>query len=79
MAIPNGFIKSKAQVKEDFPDAEVYTTFEFSNYVKNDYINNNDGVGYFHNGYEATKINVYDLSLTFDDVKDLPYVLWYPK
>lgn len=79
MAIPNGFIKSKAQVKEDFPDAEVYTTFEFSVYVNEDYININDGVGYFHDGYEATNTDVYNVKLTFDDVKDLPYVLWYPK
>lgn len=71
-------MKTIQQVKtEEF--ADIFTLKEFINMINEGYIIDYDGVGYFHDGEKETKISVWDDTLTWDDVKDFPYVCWYNK
>lgn len=60
-------------------DGDVYTLEEFIGFIEAGYIIRYDGNGYFHDGMRETEISVWDDSLTWDDVKDYPYVCWYNK
>lgn len=55
------------------------TKEEFCQKIANGYINSFDGGGYFHDGEIETDISVWDRSLTWDDVKEYPYICWYNK
>ena len=59
--------------------ADVYTLEEFIELLNEGYIIDYDGIGYFHNGENETNISVWDHNLTWDDVKNFPYVCWYNK
>lgn len=72
-------MKTIEQVKQEIGFGSVYTLEEFEEMLDANAINQNDGIGYFHNGETETDISVFDDSLTYDDVKDFPYVCWYNK
>lgn len=55
----------------------VYTIEEFARLVDAGLFIEYDGSGRFHDGEKETNISVWDESLTWDDVKDYPYVIWY--
>ena len=52
---------------------------EFAECVERGDFNSFDGVGFFHDGEQETDKGVWDDDLTWDDVKDYPYVVWYNK
>ena len=54
----------------------VYTLDEFIDLIDEGFINSHDGYGFFHDGEKRTQLEVYDPSLTWEDVKDFPYVVW---
>lgn len=69
-------MKSIEQVQsEEFGD--VYTLEQFADMVEEGGIIPYDGNGYFHDGEHKTKLCVWDESLTYDDIKNCPYVVWY--
>lgn len=71
-------MKTLEQVKiEEF--ADVFTLNEFIEMLDEGYIIDYDGIGYFHDGENETNISVWDNTLTWDDVKNFPYVCWYNK
>lgn len=71
-------MKTLEQVKaEEF--ADVFTLNEFIEMLDEGYIIDYDGIGYFHDGETETNISVWDNTLTWDDVKNFPYVCWYNK
>ena len=71
-------MKTLEQVKaEEF--ADVFTLNEFIEMLDEGYIIDYDGIGYFHDGEAETNISVWDNTLTWDDVKNFPYVCWYNK
>lgn len=75
-------IKSKKQIAEEseiLDEKDIFTLKEFFIIVDSGGINSCDGNGYFHDGNKETNISVWDNSLTWDDVKDYPYVCWYNK
>lgn len=72
-------MKTIEQVKQETEYGNVYTLEEFEKFLDDNAINRNDGIGYFHDGEKETEISVFDDSLTYDDVKDFPYVCWYNK
>ena len=56
---------------------DVFTLEKFMEYLDNGYFISYDGNGYFHDGEKETDISVWDPTLTWDDVKNYPYVTWY--
>lgn len=71
-------MKSKKQIqKETFGD--VYTLSEFSRLIDDNLVSSYDGIGYFHDGENETDFCVWNDSLTWEDVKNYPYVVWYNK
>lgn len=72
-------MKTIEEVKAKCKYGKVMTTKEFLQEVNNGYINSFDGCGRFHDGEKETDISVWDRSLTWDDVKDYPYICWYNK
>lgn len=58
---------------------DVYTLEEFLEMVEADTVIPYDGYGYFHDGKHKTDICVWDDSITWDLIKDYPYVVWYNK
>ncbi len=57
----------------------VFTLKEFETEIENNFINSYDGIGYFHDGENEIDISVWNKSLTWEDVKDFPYICWYNK
>lgn len=55
----------------------VYTIEEFAQMVEDGLFIEYDGSGCFHDGEKETNISVWDDTLTWEDVKDYPYVIWY--
>ena len=72
-------MKTIEEVRTECKYADVMTKEEFLQEVNNGYINSFDGDGCFHDGEKETNISVWDSSLTWDDVKNYPYVCWYNK
>lgn len=72
-------MKTIEEVKTECEYGEVMTTKEFYQEVANGFYNSFDGCGRFHDGEKETNINVWDRSLTWDDIKKYPYVCWYNK
>ncbi len=72
-------MKTIEQVKQEIGFGNVYTLEEFEEMLDDNAINCYDGIGYFHDGEKETELSVFDDSLTYDDVKDFPYVCWYNK
>lgn len=70
-------MKSLEQVKLEQGYGEVFTLEEFITFLENGCIISYDGIGYFHDGENETEISVWNDNLTWDDVKDFPYVCWY--
>lgn len=57
----------------------VYTLNAFMEEIDRGFINSYDGIGYFHNGEKETEFCVWNDKLSWDDIKDFPYVCWYNK
>lgn len=56
----------------------VMTVEKFCELMDEGHITDYDGWGYFHDGEKIRKdFNVFDNSLTWDDVKNFPYVVWF--
>ena len=72
-------MKSLEQVQREEEIGTVYTTEEFAMCISRVSFNAFDGVGFFHDGEQETNKCVWDYFLTWDDVKDYPYVVWYNK
>ena len=75
-------MKTKKQIADEsiiLDENDILTLDEFQKLVKEGTIGSSDGVGYFHDGEKETDINVWDDTLTYDDVKDYPYICWYNK
>ena len=71
-------MKTIEQIKaETF--GHVYTIEEFARLVDVGLFIEYDGSGCFHDGEKETDISVWDDTLTWEDVKDYPYVVWYNK
>ena len=69
-------MKSIEQVQsEEFGD--VYTLEQFADMVEEGGIMPYDGNGYFHDGEKKTDVSVWTRNLTWDDIKNCPYVVWY--
>ncbi len=73
-----GLEKSKEEIQAT-SDSDVYTLEEFIGFIEAGSITRYDGNGYFHDGVRETEISVWDNGLTWNDVKDYPYVCWYNK
>ena len=71
-------MKTLDQVKTECI-GEVYTLDDFSDLIDAGCINSYDGEGYFHNGEEETSISVFAPFITWESIKDFPYVCWYNK
>ena len=72
-------MKTKEQIKKEEGCSDVFTLDEFGDAVDCGGINSNDGIGYFHDGNNETRITVWNDKLTWDDVKGYPYICWYNK
>ena len=72
-------MKSLKQVQKEEKIGTVYTTKKFAECISRGSFNRFDGVGFFHDGEQETDKCVWDYILTWDDVKDYPYVVWYNK
>ena len=75
-------MKTKKEIAKEngiLIETSIYTLEEFEEQIDKGGINRNDGEGYFHDGEKETSISVWDDSLTWEDVKDYPYVCWYNK
>ena len=59
--------------------ADIFTLDAFCEAIENDMFNRHDGIGYFHNGEKETDISVWNNDLSYDDVRNYPYVCWYNK
>jgi hypothetical protein len=71
-------MKTKEQIQaETF--GEVFTISEWIDACDQDLFNRYDGHGYFHNGEHETTISVWDMAITWEDIKDYPYIIWYNK
>lgn len=71
-------MKTLEQIKAECI-GDVYTLNDFADLIDAGCINPYDGNGYFHNGEEETNISVFNLSATWESIKDFPYVCWYNK
>lgn len=57
---------------------DVMTVEQFCALLDANSINAYDGYGFFHDGEHIRReYNVFDNSLTWDDVKDFPYIVWF--
>lgn len=72
-------MKTKEQIQEEIEYTDVFTIEEFAEQVNDGLINSFDGYGYLHDGVRETRINVWDETLTYEDVIKYPYVCWYNK
>lgn len=72
-------MKTIEQVKQEIKFGNVYALEEFEEMLDDNAVSSYDGIGYFHDGEKETNISVFDDSLTYDDIKDFPYVCWYNK
>lgn len=72
-------MKNLEQVQREEEIGTVYTTKKFAECVRRGSFNSFDGVGFFHDGEQKTDKCVWDDDLTWDDVKNYPYVVWYNK
>lgn len=72
-------MKSLEQVQREEEIGTVYTMKEFVECIECGGFNSFDGVGVFHDGEQKTDKYVWDDDLTWDDVKNYPYVVWYNK
>ena len=72
-------MKTLEQVKVEQKFGEVFTVNEFAELYHEGYINEYDGIGYFHDGEKKTNISVWDATLPWYVIKNFPYVCWYNK
>lgn len=73
-------MKTKEQVKNEIDDCgTVFTVAEFEKIVSHGCITNYDGFGYFHDGEKETEYSVFSPNTKYEDIKDMPYVIWYNK
>jgi hypothetical protein len=72
-------MKSKKQIKLE-TGGDIFTLDEFCEMLDNKAIVPYfDGIGYFHDGEKRTEISIDNPNLSWDDVKNFPYVCWYNK
>lgn len=71
-------MKTIKQVQTDCI-GDVLTFEEFVQCVNDGALTSWDGFGFFHDGEKETEVWVFDKNLTWDDIKDYPYVCWYNK
>ena len=72
-------MKDVKQVQEECKYGTVFLLDDFITEIEDGCINSYDGIGFFHDGEKETNISVWDAPLTWEDVKDYPYVCWYNK
>lgn len=72
-------MKTLVEVQAEEKYADVFTLDEFIEMMDSGSITSCDGCGYFHDGEKRTECEVYDDTLTWNDVKDYPYVVWCNK
>ena len=70
-------MKTIEQVRAETPVGDVYTLDECIENIEDGFFTHYDGYGRFHDGEKETELYIWDDSLTWDDVKDMPYVIWY--
>ena len=71
-------MKTKEQVQAEIGGFGLAFTIEdFADLVCDGYINEYDGIGYFHDGEKETNIYVFNPNLTIEEMKQYPYVCWY--
>lgn len=68
-------MKTLEEIKKDMEFGDIYTTDEFIEDVNLGYINEFDGIGYFHDGEKETDISCWDKR----EANKYPYVCWYNK
>ena len=71
-------MKTKEQIAKEL-DTDVFTLEEFIDALDEGMFIRYDGNGYFHDGENETDISVWNETVTWDDIKDYPYVCWYNK
>lgn len=57
----------------------VFTVDEFEDAISEGEITSYDGYGYFHDGERETDFSVFSPYTRYEDIKDMPYVIWYNK
>ena len=72
-------MKTLEQVQAECRYGHVFTLNDFGTEIDDGCINEYDGIGFFHDGEKETNTSVWDRSLTWEDIKDYPYVCWYNK
>ena len=72
-------MKTKELIQAEIPFGEVFTLDEFIAEVEENWINEYDGIGYFHDGENRTDFSVWNEHYSWDDVIRFPYVIWYNK
>lgn len=73
-------MKTKEQIEKEIGFGDCFTVDEFAEYVTKGYFNRYDGVGYFHDGENETRISVWaDVDTVFEARDTYPYVMWYNK
>ena len=72
-------MKTLSEVQAEERYADFFTLEQFCELLDSGSITSRDGWGYFHDGEKRTKYEVFDDTLTWDDVKDFPYVVWVNK
>lgn len=71
-------MKTKEQIKSE-TTGTVFTLEKFMYENNIGGISPYDGDGFFHDGENETNISVWGETLTWNDVKDYPYICWYNK
>lgn len=69
-------MKTKKEIKEEIPYADVMTTKMFLECVKCRGFIEYDGYGYFHDGEKETDVSCWS---NLDKAANYPYVCWYNK
>ena len=73
-------MKTKEQVQNEIGDSgTVFTVDEFDDAVSEGGITSYDGFGYFHDGEKETDFSVFSPYTKYEDIKDMPYIIWYNK
>lgn len=74
----SGF-KDYDELCEEYKDrAHVFYIGDFARDISNKCITDYDGVGYFHDGYKKSDIDVFSTNISFYEAAErYPYVIWY--
>ena len=72
-------MKIKEQIQNELDCGTVLTVDEFDDAISGGTITRNDGYGYFHDGENETDFSVFSPYTRYEDIKDMPYIIWYNK